>query len=398
MSQTAPYPVPEPKKVTILGATGSVGLNTIDLIARDPRRYMVEALTANGNVDELIKAAWRVKPRLAVIGDASKYQALRDGLSGTGIEAAAGPQAIIDAATRPADWIMAAIVGAAGLAPTLAAVAQGTTVAIANKECLVCAGDHMMEMVQRKGTTLLPVDSEHNAIFQVFDSKRPEGVEKITLTASGGPFRTATLAQMEAATPAQAIAHPNWQMGAKISVDCATYMNKGLELIEAYHIFPVSKDQIDVVIHPQSVIHSMVSYVDGSVLAQMASPDMRTPIAFALGWPDRINAPVTRLDLVQIGQLTFEAPDFSRFPALRLAKEALAMGGGAPAILSAANEIAVAGFLDGRVGFLDIARIVAQTLEAGAMGQWLRPLRGLDDILSADAAGRAYARELIERR
>ncbi len=400
MSQTAPLPLVAPKSLTILGATGSVGLNTLDLIERAPGRYRVEALTANGNVDELVRAARRVTPRLAVIGDASKYQALCDGLAGTGIEAAAGPQAIIEAATRPADWIMAAIVGAAGLAPTLAAVAQGTTVAIANKECLVCAGDHMMDLVRRKGTILLPVDSEHNAIFQVFDSQRPEGVEKITLTASGGPFRTASLAEMKAATPAQAIAHPNWQMGAKISVDCATYMNKGLELIEAYHLFPVTKDQIDVVIHPQSVIHSMVSYRDGSVLAQMASPDMRTPIAYALGWPDRIDAPVARLDLVQIGQLTFEAPDFSRFPALRLAKEALAMGGSAPAVLSAANEIAVAGFLDGRIGFLDIARIVEQTLEAGGngdMGQWLRPMQSLEDILGADAAGRAYACELIER-
>ncbi len=401
MSQTAPVPLIAPKSVTILGATGSVGLNTIDLIERAPGRYRVEALTANGNVEELIRVARRVSPRLAVIGDAGKYQALCDGLAGTGIEVAAGPQAIIEAATRPADWIMAAIVGAAGLAPTLAAVAQGTTVAIANKECLVCAGDHMMDLVRRKGTTLLPVDSEHNAIFQVFDSHRPEGVEKITLTASGGPFRTATIEQMKVATPAQAIAHPNWQMGAKISVDCATYMNKGLELIEAYHLFPVEKDQIDVVIHPQSVIHSMVSYKDGSVLAQMASPDMRTPIAYALGWPDRIHAPVPRLDLVQIAQLTFEAPDFRRFPALRLAREALTLGGGAPTVLSAANEIAVAAFLDGRIGFLDIARIVEQTLEAGGngdMGQWSRPMQSLDDILGADEAGRAYARALIELR
>ncbi|MEQ1890260.1 MAG: 1-deoxy-D-xylulose-5-phosphate reductoisomerase [Alphaproteobacteria bacterium] len=398
MSLTAPYPVPVPKSVSILGATGSVGLNTLDLIERAPGRYLVEALTANTNVDELVRAARRVTPRLAVIGDASKYQALREGLAGTGIEAAAGPQAIIEAATRPADWIMAAIVGAAGLAPTLAAVAQGKTVAIANKECLVCAGDHMMELVRRKGTNLLPVDSEHNAIFQVFDSQRPEGVEKITLTASGGPFRTATMAQMAAATPAQAIAHPNWQMGAKISVDCATYMNKGLELIEAYYLFPVEKDQIEVVIHPQSVIHSMVSYRDGSVLAQMASPDMRTPIAYALGWPDRINAPVARLDLVQIGRLTFEAPDFSRFPALRLAKEALAMGGNAPTVLNAANEIAVAGFLAGQIGFLEIAMIVEQTLNAGgngAMGQWLRPMQSLDDILHADEAARTYALALI---
>lgn len=399
MSQTVPLPRIAPKSVSILGATGSVGLNTMDLIARDPGRYRVEALTANQNVEELISAVRRVKPRLAVIGDQGKYQILRDALAGSGTEAAAGRDAVIEAASRPADWIMAAIVGAAGLAPTLAAVAQGTTVAIANKECLVCAGDHMMDVVRREGTTLLPVDSEHNAIFQVFDSQRPKAVEKITLTASGGPFRTASLAQMKVATPAQAIAHPNWQMGAKISVDCATYMNKGLELIEAYHLFPVEKDQIDVVVHPQSVIHSMVSYSDGSVLAQMASPDMRTPIAYALGWPDRIHAPVARLDLVQIGQLTFEAPDFGRFPALRLAKEALAMGGGAPAVLNAANEIAVEAFLKGKIGFLDIARIVEKTLEAGGnrgMGQWGRPLSSLEDMYAADEAARAYARELLE--
>lgn len=399
MSQTVPLPRIAPKSVSILGATGSVGLNTMDLIARDPGCYRVEALTANQNVEELISAVRRVKPRLAVIGDPGKYQILRDALAGSGTEAAAGRDAVIEAASRPADWIMAAIVGAAGLAPTLAAVAQGTTVAIANKECLVCAGDHMMDVVRREGTTLLPVDSEHNAIFQVFDSQRPKAVEKITLTASGGPFRTTSLAQMKVATPAQAIAHPNWQMGAKISVDCATYMNKGLELIEAYHLFPVEKDQIDVVVHPQSVIHSMVSYSDGSVLAQMASPDMRTPIAYALGWPDRIHAPVARLDLVQIGQLTFEAPDFGRFPALRLAKEALAMGGGAPAVLNAANEIAVEAFLKGKIGFLDIARIVEKTLEAGGnrgMGQWGRPLSSLEDMYAADEAARAYARELLE--
>ena len=398
MSRTAPYPVPSRKRVTILGATGSVGRSTIDLIVRNPHLYTVEALTAYTNVDELIAAARQVKPQLAVIGDPEKYTALRDGLSGTGIEAAAGPQAVTEAAARPADWIMAAIVGAAGLAPTLTAVSQGATVAIANKECLVCAGDYLMEIVRRKGTTLLPVDSEHNAIFQVFDGVRPQGVEKITLTASGGPFRTAPLDQMAAATPAQALAHPNWRMGAKISVDCATYMNKGLEIIEAYHLFPVDKGQIEVVVHPQSVIHSMVSYVDGSVLAQMASPDMRTPIAYALGWPDRLPAPVPKLDLVVLGQLTFEAPDLCRFPALRLAQEALDLGGGAPVILNAANEVAVAGFLAGRIGFLDIALVVEQSLEAagkGSMGCWSRPLSGLDDILDVDAAGRAYASECI---
>jgi 1-deoxy-D-xylulose-5-phosphate reductoisomerase len=400
MSRTAPYPIPSRKKVTILGATGSVGRSTIDLIVRNPHLYSVEALTAHTNVDQLITAAKQVKPRLAVIGNPEKYMALRDGLSGTGIETAAGPHAVQEAAARPADWIMAAIVGAAGLAPTLTAVAQGRTVAIANKECLVCAGDYLMDIVRREGATLLPVDSEHNAIFQVFDGNRPQGVEKITLTASGGPFRTASLDQMAVATPAQALAHPNWRMGAKISIDCATYMNKGLEIIEAYHLFPVKKDQIDVVVHPQSVIHSMVSYVDGSVLAQMASPDMRTPIAYALGWPDRLPAPVAKLDLVALGQLTFETPDLCRFPALRLAKEALAQGGGAPAVLNAANEVAVAGFLAGRIGFLNIAQVVEQTLGIASkkmMGHGTRPLSGLEDILEVDAAGRAYANEYIQQ-
>lgn len=400
MSRTAPYSVPVRKSVTILGATGSVGRSTIDLIVRNPHLYSVEVLTANTNVEELIAAAKQVRPKVAVIGDPGKYTALCDGLSGTGIEAAAGAMAVIDAASRPADWIMAAIVGAAGLAPTLTAIAQGKTVAIANKECLVCAGDYLMGIVRRNGTILLPVDSEHNAIFQVFDGLRPQVVEKITLTASGGPFRTASLDQMAVATPAQALAHPNWRMGAKISIDCATYMNKGLEIIEAYHLFPVDKDQIDVVIHPQSVIHSMVSYVDGSVLAQMASPDMRTPIAYALGWPERLPAPVPKLDLVALGHLTFEAPDLCRFPALRLAKEALAQGGGAPAILNAANEVAVAGFLAGRIGFLDIARVVEQTLgvaEKKIMGQARQPINGLEDILELDAAGRAYANECIQK-
>lgn len=382
--------------MTILGATGSVGLSTLDLILREPARYQVVALTAQTNVAALSDLARRTKARLAVIGDPALYGALRTALEGTGIEAAAGRPAVIEAAQRPANWIMAGIVGAAGLAPTLAAIAQGSTVAIANKECLVCAGDYVIEAAKRSGAKLLPVDSEHNAIFQVFESAHPEAVEKITLTASGGPFRTASLQEMRLATPAQAIAHPNWNMGAKISVDCATLMNKGLELIEAYYLFPVTKDQIEIVIHPQSVIHSMVSYVDGSVLAQMASPDMRTPIAYSLGWPDRMHAPVPRLDLVQLGRLTFEAPDFSRFPALKLARQALRAGGGAPTILNAANEVAVAGFLAGRIGFLEIAGLVEAALGHREMSPFLGTLGGLEQISQLDAQVRGLAVRLLE--
>lgn len=397
MSHIAPYPVPARKRVTILGATGSVGCSTLDLIMREPARYQVEALTAQTNVAALSELARRSQARLAVIGDPALYGALRAALAGTGIEVAAGRAALIEAAQRPADWIMAAIVGAAGLAPTLAAIAQGTRVAIANKECLVCAGEYVIEAARRSGATLLPVDSEHNAIFQVFDAVRPEAVEKITLTASGGPFRAATRAEMARATPAQAVAHPNWSMGAKISVDCATLMNKGLELIEAYYLFPLREDQIEIIIHPQSVIHSMVSYIDGSVLAQMAAPDMRTPIAYTLGWPDRVAAPVARLDLTQIGQLTFEAPDFSRFPALKLAREALRAGGFAPTILNAANEVAVAGFLAGRIGFLDIAGLVETVLADGELSPLLRPNGGLEQVSQLDLQARALAGRLLQQ-
>jgi len=397
VSITAVQPKHATKRVTVLGATGSVGLNTVELILARREAYHIEALTAYSGVEALAELARRARPRLAVIGDPSLYQALQSALAGTGIEVAAGPQALVEAAQRPVDWTMAAIVGAAGLAPTLAAVSQGATVAIANKECLVCAGEYVIALAKRHGTTLLPVDSEHNAIFQVFDAGQSSAVEKITLTASGGPFRTASHAEMAAATPAQAVAHPNWNMGAKISVDSATCMNKGLELIEAFYLFPVTEDQIEIVIHPQSVIHSMVSYIDGSVLAQMASPDMRTPIAYALGWPDRVHAPVPRLDLTQIGQLTFEAPDFSRFPALKLAREVLRQGGGAPIILNAANEIAVAGFLAGRIGFLDIVRLVEATLEHTEMASLMAAPGGLEVISKIDTMARELASRLQQR-
>jgi len=377
--------------VTILGSTGSVGCNTVDLLQRDPERYRVVALTAFANVRLLAEQARGLRAELAVIGDESRYGELRDLLAGSGIEAAAGEAAIVEAAGRPADWVMAAIVGAAGLEPTLAAVRQGDVVGLANKECLVCAGDLLMKEVAAHGARILPVDSEHNAIYQCFDFEKPEGIERIILTASGGPFRTFDLQQMAGVTRKQALAHPNWEMGAKISIDSATMMNKGLEVIEAWHLFPVPEERIEVLVHPQSVIHSLVGYVDGSVLAQLGSPDMRTPIAYALAWPERVSAPVARLDLAKLGQLTFEPPDLQRFPALRLAREALQSGGAAPTILNAANEIAVHAFLDGRLGFLDIARTVEETLDRMEFS----PLESLDAVRAADAEARAVARQIL---
>ncbi|MCR6632093.1 MAG: 1-deoxy-D-xylulose-5-phosphate reductoisomerase [Magnetospirillum sp.] len=379
--------------ITILGSTGSIGRNTVELVEARSDLYRVEALTANGSVDLLAEQARRLKPRLAVVADEAAYDRLKEALAGTGISVAAGATAVVEAAQLPAEWVMAAIVGAAGLAPTLAAVRRGAVIGLANKECLVCAGALMMGEVAAHGATLLPVDSEHSAIFQVLESDQPQAVEKIILTASGGPFRCRTLAEMEAMTPEQAVAHPNWSMGAKISVDSATMMNKGLELIEAHHLFSMPEDRIDIVVHPQSVIHSLVSYVDGSVLAQLGSPDMRTPIAYALGWPRRIAAPAPRLDLAAIGQLTFEAPDPGRFPALRLARHALQMGGSAPTVLNAANEEAVQAFLSRGIGFLDIARVVEQTLDAIAP----TPPSSIDDVLAQDRRARECARSFIER-
>jgi 1-deoxy-D-xylulose-5-phosphate reductoisomerase len=383
--------VESPRRVTILGSTGSVGCNTVDLIERNRALYVIEALTANNNVELLAEQARRLKPRKAVVAEQRHYAALKAALSGSGVEAAAGPEAVIEAALMPADWVMAAIVGAAGLRPTLAAVRRGAVVALANKECLVSAGQLMMREVAAAGATLLPVDSEHSAIFQLFDFDRPESIEKIILTASGGPFRAHSLAEMEGVTPAQAVKHPNWSMGAKISVDSATMMNKGLELIEAHHLFALPDTQIDILVHPQSIVHSLVAYVDGSVLAHMGTPDMRTPIAFALGWPRRIDAPSARLDLTQIGTLTFEAPDFERFPALRLAREALQSGGCAPTVLNAANEIAVQAFLDGRIGFTDIARKVERVMEKSNFGL----ADNLDSVAAADGAARELTLGLI---
>jgi 1-deoxy-D-xylulose-5-phosphate reductoisomerase len=356
----------QPRTVTILGSTGSVGCNTLDLIERFPDDYQVVALTAHSSVDKLAEQARRLRPQLAVIGEQDRYGELKAALSGTGIEVAAGPDALVEAAVRPAEWVMAAIVGAAGLAPTLAAIQRGSIVALANKETLVCAGALMMAEVTRHGAMLLPVDSEHNAIFQVLERERLEVIERIILTASGGPFRDWSCEAMAQVTPEQAVAHPNWDMGAKISVDSASMMNKGLELIEAHHLFGMPEAQIEILVHPQSVVHSMVAYVDGSVLAQMGQPDMRTPIAYTLAWPARMETPVERLDLAAIGELTFEAPDPTRFPALRLARQALSAGSGAPTVLNAANEVAVHGFLEGALGFLDITAVVEKTLNAVA--------------------------------
>ena len=379
------------RPITILGATGSIGRSTLDLVGRNPDKYRCVALTANSNVVELAEAARKFRPDVAVVADVNAYGALKEALSGTGIEAAAGPGAVAEAAERPADWVMSAIVGAAGLQPTLKAVERGATVALANKESLVCAGDLVTRAANDSGGRLLPVDSEHNAIHQVFDYERPERVARVILTASGGPFRERTLEEMAQVTRAQALSHPVWSMGAKISIDSATLMNKGLELIEAHHLFPVSVDQLDVLVHPQSVVHSLVEYVDGSVLAQLGTPDMRTPIAYTLAWPDRIETPCKRLDLAAIGKLTFEAPDLKRFPALNLAWSALRAGEGAPAVLNAANEIAVQAFLDGRIGFLDIAAIVADVLDKlGAPG-----IATLADVMAVDADARRSAETAV---
>lgn len=383
-----------PRSVTVLGCTGSIGASTIDLLRRDRNAYRVEALSAHRNVGDLAALAREFGARMAVIADPGLYGDLVEALAGTDIVPAAGPAALVEAADRPAEWVMASIVGAAGLEPTLAAVRRGAVIGLANKECLVCAGDLVMAAVARHGATLLPVDSEHSAIFQVFDFDQADRVERITLTASGGPFRTWERAAMAAVTPEQAVAHPNWSMGAKISVDSATMFNKGLELVEAHHLFGLPEDRIDILVHPQSVIHSMVSYVDGSVLAQLGTPDMRTPIAYALGWPRRISAPSPRLDLARLGSLTFEAPDSERFPALRLVRRALQSGGAAPTIMNAANEVAVASFLDRRIGFLEIAAVVEETLEAVAGPA----LTSVDDVLAADAEARRHAREACARR
>lgn len=381
------------KRVTVLGSTGSVGANTLSVIAEHPERFRVVALAAGKDVDALVQQARAFRPQLAVIADPSGYAALKAGLAGSGIETAAGPEASVEAARRDAEWVMAAIAGAAGLESTLAALERGATVALANKESLVCAGELMMAAARASGSTVLPVDSEHNAIFQVFDAKRREAVRRLVLTASGGPFRSASRHDMAAVQPAEALKHPNWDMGAKITIDSATMMNKGLELIEAHHLFGMPGDAIDILVHPQSIVHSMVEYSDGSVLAQLGTPDMRTPIAVALAWPERLPVTGERLDLAAVGRLDFEPPDPERFPALALARTALERGGAEPAVLSAANEVAVAAFLAERIGFLQIADIVGDTV--AALGS--RRLENLDDVRSTDGEAREVAERFVIR-
>ncbi|MCY3671640.1 MAG: 1-deoxy-D-xylulose-5-phosphate reductoisomerase [Alphaproteobacteria bacterium] len=455
------------KRVTILGATGSVGANTLSVIGEHRERFRVVALAAGRNADLLAQQARAFRPEFAAIAEPGSYAALKEGLAGTGIETAAGPEAVVEAARRDAEWVMAAISGAAGLESTLAAIERGAVVALANKESLVCAGELMMAAARASGSTILPVDSEHNAIFQVFDAQcrdavrrliltvsgaaglestlaavergavvalankeslvcagelmmaaaRASGstilpvdsehnaifqvfdaqcrdaVRRLILTASGGPFRSASREEMAAVRPAEALKHPNWDMGAKITIDSATMMNKGLELIEARHLFAMSGDAIDILVHPQSIVHSMVEYADGSVLAQLGTPDMRTPIAVALAWPERLSVTGERLDLAAIGRLDFEPPDPERFPALALARQALERGGTEPAALSAANEVAVAAFLSERIGFLQIAEIAGDTVAAMGSGR----LAGLDDVRSADREAREVAERLVDR-
>jgi 1-deoxy-D-xylulose-5-phosphate reductoisomerase len=375
------------RTVTVLGSTGSVGTQTVELLAAAPECFQVRALVAGRNATLLAEQAVALNAELAVIADPSHYRALRQALAGTGIDTAAGTEAVVEAAALPADWTMAAITGAAGLAATLAAINRGAVVALANKEALVCAGEVMLRAVRVANATLLPVDSEHNAIFQALESANRGAVEKIVLTASGGPFRTASLDEMANATPDVARKHPVWSMGTKISIDSATLMNKGLELIEAARLFSLDEPQIGVLVHPQSVIHGLVFYRDGSVLAQLGSPDMRIPISHTLAWPARMTTSSPRLDLASLARLDFMEPDTMRFPALRLARDALRAGGGAPAILNAANEIAVEAFLQRRIGFLDIAGTVAEVLDA--MGT--QPADTLDEVVALDAAARRTA-------
>ncbi len=386
-----------PRKVSVLGSTGSVGVSTLDLFEQARVDIEVVALAAGRNVERLAEQALRWRPRIAVIGDERALPVLKSRLAGSGVAAAGGQAAVVDAAGMDAQWVMSAVVGVAGLAPTLAAARAGAIVALANKESLVCAGPALLRIAKLAGGAVIPVDSEHSAIFQVFEPTAAAQVSRLILTASGGPFRTWTRAAMAAATPEQAVAHPNWNMGAKISVDSATMMNKGLEVIEAAYLFAVRPERIEVLIHPQSIIHSMVEYADGSTLAQLGPPDMRTPIACAFAWPDRLAWPAPRLSLAEAGALTFEEPDAERFPALSIARQALEAGGRAPATLNAANERGVAAFLDRRIGFLDIARVVAETLERverrGAASPEADPL---EDALATDAVARRLADEVVD--
>lgn len=389
------------RRVTVLGSTGSIGISTLDVIDHARKTYganafPIEALTAQSNVEALVEQAHRFKPRLAVIGDAAQGPKLKELLAGTGVDTASGYEAIIEAAARSSDVVMVAIVGAASLAPALAAVRRGATIALANKECVVAAGDIFKRAVRECGATLIPVDSEHNAAFQLLNFDEVHAIERVTLTASGGPFRDWPSERMEAATPEEAVAHPNWSMGAKISVDSATLMNKGLELIEAHFLFSLAPEKLAVVVHPQSIVHCLVSYADGSTLAHLSAPDMRTPIAHALAWPRRISSPSRRLDLAMLNTLTFEAPDAKRFPCLGLAQDCLRTGGLAPTVLNAANEVAVQAFLGRRIGFLDIARVVEGTLSARMANGSMVP-SDVAGVLDVDRQARDLARTICSR-
>jgi len=390
------------RSVTVLGSTGSIGVNTLDVIAHARKIYgeaafPLTALTAQGNVKLLIEQARALKPKRAVIGDASLYQELKAGLAGTDIEAEAGRNAVIAAASLPSDFVMVAIMGAAAIEPALAAIARGVIVALANKECVVAAGAVFREALERSGASVIPVDSEHNAIFQVLGSGDASEVEMVTITASGGPFREWPLEKMRAATVEEAVAHPNWVMGRKISLDSATLMNKGLELIEAHFLFALPPEKLNVLVHPQSIVHCLVGYDDGTTMAHLSAPDMRTPIAHALAWPRRIASPSRRLDLAKLGQLVFQAPAHDRFPALNLAIESMRSGGLAPTVLNAANEIAVQAFLDRRIGFLDISKVVGETLNADAAQGSNGPAGDLGTVLGIDARARVLAEQICQR-
>ena len=383
------------RRVTILGATGSIGASTIDLIKREPKRFQVEAVTAKRNAAALAQVARELGATFAVVADPDAYDELKSALAGSGIMAAAGEQALCEAAERPADWVMAAISGSAGLKPTMAAIERGATVGLANKECLVCAGSLFMRRAAASGATVLPVDSEHNAIFQSLGAGARDDVKRIILTASGGPFRTWSLEAIKAATPEQALRHPNWSMGPKVTVDSASLMNKGLELIEAHHLFAAKPSEIDVLVHPQSVVHGLVEFRDGSVVAQLGSPDMRIPIAHCLAWPRRMDGPAARLDLAQVRELTFEEPDYVRFPALALARAAMEMGGAAPTVLNAADEIAVAEFIAGRIGFPAITALVEATLNKAAGQGLLGEPAEIDAAIAVDHVSRSLALGLL---
>ena len=390
-------PLNLPRKISVLGSTGSVGVSTLDLLARSGVEVEVAALAAGRNAALLAEQARRWRPEVAVIEDERALPELRTRLTGSGVATAAGAAAVLEAASADAQWVMSAIVGFAGLAPTLTAARTGAVIALANKESLICAGPQLLRTAKLAGGAVIPVDSEHSAIFQVFSPSNAQHVARLILTASGGPFRGWTREQMGRATRAQALAHPNWSMGAKISIDSATMMNKGLEVIEAAYLFAMPPERIDVLIHPQSIVHSMVEYADGSTLAQLGPPDMRSPIACAFAWPDRLPWPAQKLDLARVGPLEFEAPDLERFPALRIAKSALLAGGAAPAAMNGADEVAVAAFLDGRIGFLDIAEVVEETLSRMDRQDLLRPPENdpVDAARVTDATARRVAGEVV---